>query len=211
MPSILHPVRVLVVAAVATAAVVTPNVSAQARTRSTLSSNLPRMVVNPAVITMSPGTEAALTVRFVRSVPRGVNFQLYGAPQGTVLSAFPGTGYNRLQVAVTGPGTITVSNVVFVNPTQITATFNTTGAPAGTYTVTVTNPDGQSSSSNFSLTGNCLVANSGLITKATPAVEKLETANAITAARRSQNVRGRACRDWRSRTSAARAASSGGR
>ncbi len=106
MPSILHPIRVLVVAAVATAAVVTPNVSAQARTRSALSSNLPRMVVNPAVITLSPGTEAALTVRFVRSVPRGVNFQLYGAPQGTVLSAFPGTGYNR-QLKIFMPANVT--------------------------------------------------------------------------------------------------------
>ncbi len=106
MPSILHPIRVLVVAAVATAAVVAPNVSGQARTRSTLSSNLPRMVVNPAVITMSPGTEAALTVRFVRSVPRGVNFQLFGAPKGTVLSAFPGTGYNR-QLKIFIPANVT--------------------------------------------------------------------------------------------------------
>ncbi len=68
----------------------------------------------------------------------------------------PGTGYaSHLQVTVSGPSTIGVSNVTFVNPTQITATFNTTGASAGTYTLTVINPDGQSSAATFTIATSC--------------------------------------------------------
>ena len=71
----------------------------------------------------------------------------------------PGAGYlNRLQVTVTGTSSITVSNIKFVNPTQITATFNTTGAVSGTYTVNIINPDGQTASTTFSLASNCRVA-----------------------------------------------------
>jgi hypothetical protein len=62
-----------------------------------------------------------------------------------------GPGFNRLKVAVTGPSTIAVSNVVFVSPTQITATFNTLNAAAGIYTVTITNPDGQTATTTFTL------------------------------------------------------------
>lgn len=71
----------------------------------------------------------------------------------------PGPGYqNRLQVTVTGGSPVSVTNIVFVNPTQITATFNTTGASSGSYTVNIINPDGQSASTTFSLTSNCRVA-----------------------------------------------------
>ncbi|HEY8687848.1 MAG TPA: fibronectin type III domain-containing protein [Chitinophagaceae bacterium] len=69
-----------------------------------------------------------------------------------------GPGFNRLKVDVSGPSTaVTVSNVVFVNPTQITASFNVPAdAASGTYTVTVTNPDGQTSTTTFDL--NCAPA-----------------------------------------------------
>ncbi len=68
----------------------------------------------------------------------------------------PGAGYtNHLNVTVTGPSAIAVSNITFVNPTQVTATFNTTAASTGTYTVTVINPDGQSSSTTFDLIAAC--------------------------------------------------------
>ena len=70
----------------------------------------------------------------------------------------PGTGYsNRLNLKVTGPSTVAVSNITFVNPTQITASFNTTGAVAGTYTLTVINPDAQSISTTFTLGSGCRV------------------------------------------------------
>ena len=63
-----------------------------------------------------------------------------------------GPGFNHLNVAVSGPATIGVTNIVFVNPTQITANFNVpANATSGTYTVTITNPDGQTSSTTFNL------------------------------------------------------------
>jgi hypothetical protein len=69
----------------------------------------------------------------------------------------PGAGYlNRLGVAVTGPSAVTVNNITFVSPTQITADFALpSGAVAGTYTVTVTNPDGQTTSTTFNLGSTC--------------------------------------------------------
>lgn len=68
----------------------------------------------------------------------------------------PGISYSKhLAVNVSGPSVITVSNVVFVSPTQITATFNLSGAVAGSYKVYVTNPDGQKDSTTFTLGSNC--------------------------------------------------------
>ena len=53
--------------------------------------------------------------------------------------------------------------------TQITATFNLSGALAGTYKVYVTNPDGQKDSTSFMLASSCSVAlrsaNNNAITK----------------------------------------------
>ena len=67
-----------------------------------------------------------------------------------------GPGFNHLQVSVSGPGTVTASNVVFNNPTQVQADINVSaGAAAGTYTLTVTNPDGQTASTTFSLAASC--------------------------------------------------------
>jgi len=67
-----------------------------------------------------------------------------------------GPGFNRLTVAVSGgTGSVSVSNVTFVNPTKVTADFTVSSNASGTFTVTVTNPDGQKSSTNFSL--NCSV------------------------------------------------------
>jgi len=54
----------------------------------------------------------------------------------------PGAGYSkRLRVTVTGPAAVTVSNVIFVNPTKLTA--NLTFTTGGSYTLIVINPDGQ--------------------------------------------------------------------
>ena len=73
----------------------------------------------------------------------------------TNLSEFfdPGPGYDKhINVSVTGASNIAVSNIVFINPTQITADFTVpSDAVSGTYSLTVTNPDGQTSSTTFSL------------------------------------------------------------
>jgi len=56
-------------------------------------------------------------------------------------------GFNRIQASVSGTG-VSVSNIVWDNATQITLTMSVApGAPVGPRTVTVTNPDGQSSTS----------------------------------------------------------------
>lgn len=63
-----------------------------------------------------------------------------------------GPGFNHLTVAVSGASTIGVSNIVFTSPTQIKADFSVpSNATSGTYTLTVTNPDGQTSSTTFNL------------------------------------------------------------
>src|SRR5207248_4027864 len=52
----------------------------------------------------------------------------------------PGINYSK-HIAATVTGGVTVSQVVFNNPAQITLTISTVGASAGLKTVTVTNPD----------------------------------------------------------------------
>jgi len=64
-----------------------------------------------------------------------------------------GPGFNRL--AVTCSGGIPVSGVTFVSPTQITCFLDTRGKASGTYTITVTNPDGQTATVNFNLAVSC--------------------------------------------------------
>lgn len=65
-----------------------------------------------------------------------------------------GPGFNHLKVDVSGPGSITVNNIVFTDPTHIKGDFNVpANTISGTYTVTVTNPDGQTSATTFNL--NC--------------------------------------------------------
>lgn len=92
--------------ALATASVgVLPAAPVQA---ATLSRNLPRMVVSPPVVSARAGGQVEFTVQFVRRVTGGVSFQILGAPRGSVLSAFPGTGYDRrlvLNLPVNAAGT----------------------------------------------------------------------------------------------------------
>jgi hypothetical protein len=66
-----------------------------------------------------------------------------------------GPGFNRL--TITCSGSVPVTNVTFVSPTVVTCTVNTNSKPAGTYTLTITNPDGQSTTASFVLTGSCSV------------------------------------------------------
>ena len=71
----------------------------------------------------------------------------------------PGLSYrNHLAVSVSGPSTVAVSNVLFVSPLQVTATFNLSGAVTGSYKVYVTNPDGQKDSTSFTLSTSCPVS-----------------------------------------------------
>lgn len=62
-----------------------------------------------------------------------------------------GPGFaNRLSASVSGG--VTVQSITFNSPTQVTLNLNTTAASVGAQTVTITNPDGQSSSASGILT-----------------------------------------------------------
>ncbi|MBK9542146.1 MAG: T9SS type A sorting domain-containing protein [Bacteroidetes bacterium] len=69
------------------------------------------------------------------STPNNSGFFDPGADAG-------GPGYlNRLSASVTGG--IVVNSISFTDPTHLALDLNTTGVPWGTYTITFTNPDGQ--------------------------------------------------------------------
>ncbi|MCC6990319.1 MAG: hypothetical protein IT181_15035 [Acidobacteria bacterium] len=64
----------------------------------------------------------------------------------------PGAGFaRRIRATVSGTG-VTVTNVVVNSSTSLTLVLNTTGAAAGARTITITNPDGQTSSLAGALT-----------------------------------------------------------
>ena len=99
------------------------------------------------VLASTPACNAITTITINGTSTNNSEFFDPGADAG-------GPGFTRLKVDVSGPSAIGVSNVVFVTPTQITASFNVpANAASGTYTVTVTNPDGQTSTTTFDL--NC--------------------------------------------------------
>ncbi len=67
----------------------------------------------------------------------------------------PGSGYTkRLAASIVSPSAIVVNSVTFNTITQITALVNTTDKAAGTYNVTVTNPDRQTTTGTFTM-GSC--------------------------------------------------------
>jgi hypothetical protein len=65
----------------------------------------------------------------------------------------PASYQNHLKVSVIGTSTVSVTNLSYVDPLHITATLTFNNTQAGTYTLTVTNPDGQSSSCTFGYCG----------------------------------------------------------
>lgn len=64
-----------------------------------------------------------------------------------------GPGFSRLAVSCSGG--IPVSDVTFVSPAVVTCQINTNGFAGGTYTFTITNPDGQIVTTTFNLPSNC--------------------------------------------------------
>jgi len=61
----------------------------------------------------------------------------------------PATGMSscRTSIGVSVSGGVTVNSVTYGGPTQLTVDLNTTAAPLGPVTITVTNPDGQTAQS----------------------------------------------------------------
>ena len=95
---------------------------------------------------------AAPTLSTVPACGSTTNVTITGTSTNNSEFFDPGTGYNRLGVSVAGPSPLSVSNINFVGPTSITADMTVpANAASGSYTLTITNPDGQTSSTNFNL------------------------------------------------------------
>lgn len=75
-----------------------------------------------------------------------------------------GPGYNRLSVK--GTGGLLVSYLKFISPTEIRFRLNTKNKPAGTYTLVITNPDGQIVTTEFEIVAQAV--------NAAPAANKLQ-------------------------------------
>jgi hypothetical protein len=67
-----------------------------------------------------------------------------------------GSGYNRLSVKSTGG--VEVSNVKFISPTKVSFKLHTKGIEAGSYTLKVINPDGQSVTTDYIINANSSIA-----------------------------------------------------
>ncbi len=88
---------------------------------------------SPATI---PTGQSSVTVQLTGTQVNGSGFFDPGSDPG-------GPGWaNHLAASV--PGGVTVNSVTYVDPTHVTLDLNTTGASNGSKDVTITNPDGQS-------------------------------------------------------------------
>ena len=102
----------------------------------------------PGPATLSAGAVSPATVTAGLA---GVNVTVTGAATGGRGFFDSGAGFARRLAASFGAG-VTVTNVVVNGPTSLTLTLNTVGASAGARTLTITNPDGQSSTLASALT-----------------------------------------------------------
>jgi len=77
-----------------------------------------------------------------------VDVVVTGTPTGGSGFFDPGTGYSkRLQASISGSD-VAVNGVTYSSPTSMTVNINTVSAAAGPRAVTITNPDGQSTTSS---------------------------------------------------------------
>jgi hypothetical protein len=98
-----------------------------------------------------PATPLSANPSGIRENQSSINVTITGA--STSGSGFfdPGTGFAK-RISATISGGVTVNSITYNSPTQVTLNVSTVGASAGTKSVTVTNPDGQSRTGNDILT-----------------------------------------------------------
>jgi uncharacterized membrane protein len=111
-------------------------------------------------VQLRPAPPASLSTASPANITQGqssVNVVITGtSPTGAEEFFDPGAdaggpGFaNRLSASVSGG--VTINSITFNNPTQVTLNLNTTSASVGAQTVTITNPDGQSSTASGILT-----------------------------------------------------------
>jgi hypothetical protein len=95
------------------------------------------------------GITASVTVNIVASsTPNNTGFFDPGPDVG-------GPGFaNHITASVTGG--ITVNSITFIDATHVNIDLNTSAAVPGTYVITITNPDGQITTINITVTGSPL-------------------------------------------------------
>ncbi len=93
-----------------------------------------------------PAVIASATPATVVPGRTGVTVDVRGAATGGRGFFDPGAGFPRRPSAVFSGTGVTVTNVVVNSPTLLTLSLDTVGAPEGLRNLTVTNPDGQTSS-----------------------------------------------------------------
>lgn len=122
-----------------------------------------RAAAPPATLSPSPtGIGAGYTSVNVTVTGTSVGgTEFFDNPVGFVCNAScssTGTGNCRMTAAVTASplsdfAPLTINSVTFNSPTQVTLNLSTAGATNGTHTIQIRNPDGQSTSFNFFVTG----------------------------------------------------------
>lgn len=95
-------------------------------------------IVSPASV---PPGQSSVSVTITGTSVAGSEFY----DPGTNLVA-PALAFNHITATVSGG--VTVNSVTYNSPTQVTLDLNTTAAPNGAKNVTITNPDGQSTTAN---------------------------------------------------------------
>jgi hypothetical protein len=90
-----------------------------------------------------PATPSAATPNAVSPYETSVNVVIIGTIVNGSGFFDPGPGFPN-HISASLPGGIIVNSVTYNSPTQVTLNLNTIGVPDGIYTVTITNPDGQS-------------------------------------------------------------------
>jgi hypothetical protein len=94
-----------------------------------------------------PVTPTTATPNAIAPNQTSVNVVITGAVVNGSGYFDPGTGFPN-HISASLPGGIIVNSTTFNSPTQVTLNLNTTGVPDGSYTVSITNPDGQSATSS---------------------------------------------------------------
>jgi len=98
-----------------------------------------------------PAHISSLSTSSVSSGQTDVPIQINAISQNGSGFFDPGDGFvNRLDVSISGG--VNVTEIEYINPTTIAIQISTVGASAGSKNVTVTNPDGQSTTSVGALT-----------------------------------------------------------
>ncbi|MGE0359378.1 MAG: Ig-like domain-containing protein [Vicinamibacterales bacterium] len=104
------------------------------------------------VVAPPPATISSVSPNALAAGLAGAAVTVTGSATGGRGFFDPGAGFlRRLTAAFSGAG-VTVTNVAYTSPTSLTLTVNTVGAAAGPRTLTVTNPDGQTSQLAAALT-----------------------------------------------------------